>query len=253
MLWKTDCVVEGVHFLRSHEPERVGWKALSRAVSDIAAMGGAPGDALVTIFSPPDVSADYWDRFYAGLTRAATLHGIGIAGGEISRHPSTIAASIALTGTVPRGGGIRRGGGRPGDVLCVTGRLGGSLAGHHLDFVPRLREGQWLAASGAATAMMDLSDGLASDIPRLAAASRCGFVIDPAKLPLNPGCTPANALRDGEDFELLVAIDPVAVASLREAWQEQFPDTPLTPIGSLTEPDAGQPLDERGWDHFQIP
>jgi len=252
LLLKTDAIAEGVHFLRSESPARVGWKALCRPLSDIAAMGGEPSQALVTLFSPPDVGMDYWEEFYRGLTKAARRFGVGIAGGELTRQAAGIAVSIALTGWVSRRNCVSRGGGRPGDLLFVTGKLGGSLRGHHLDFVPRLREGLWLAAHARPTAMMDLSDGLGTDLPRMARACGCGFEIDTVALPRNRGCSVREAIGDGEDYELLFALPLRRERKLLESWPACFPKVPLTRIGRLTGtcmlPD-GWPA---GWDHFSV-
>jgi len=248
LLLKTDCVVEDVHFLRSHDPARVGWKALCRPLSDIAAMGGVPEFALITIFSPPDLAAGYWKNFYRGLRRAAGKFGVTVAGGEISRQPRGIAVSVALAGTMDGVRPVLRSGGRPGDWLLVTGKLGGSLAGHHLDFVPRLAEGRWLARHVRPHAMMDLSDGLGSDLPRLAKASGCGFHVDLANLPARPGT--GSALTDGEDYELLLAVPARRAQCLLTEWP--FPRTPLTRIGELNA--SGQCPDgwPAGWDHFSV-
>jgi thiamine-monophosphate kinase len=250
LLLKTDCVAEGVHFLRSHDPARVGWKALCRPLSDIAAMGGTPREALVTFFSPPDVGPEYWKKFYRGLGRAARRFGVVIAGGEMSRQPSGIAVSIALLGTVAQKNLLRRSGGKPGDAIFVTGVLGGSLARHHLDFVPRLEEGHWLAATHTPSAMMDLSDGLGSDLPRLARASGCGFEIDRDAIPKRRGSALQAALTDGEDYELLFTISPKKADALLVAWPMVFPKTRLTRIGRLTRKKTA-PCDwPGGWDHF---
>lgn len=252
VLLKTDCVAEDVHFLRSHEPARVGWKALCRPLSDIAAMGGLPTHALVTIFSPPDLAPDYWTAFYRGLAKAARRFGVTIAGGELSRQPRGIAVSIALTGTVPKNQIVLRSGGQPGDLLFVTGKLGASLARHHLDFVPRIPEARWLASHSRPSAMMDLSDGLASDLPRLARASRCGFAVAYETLPLRKPAQIANALSDGEDYELLFSLPPRLAQKLPALWKSQFPKVPLTQIGNLTP--SRTPLDwPTGWDHFSEP
>lgn len=250
VLLKTDCVVEDVHFLRNHEPARVGWKAICRPLSDIAAMGGIPGFALVTIFSPPDIDGAYWQAFYRGIRRAARKFQVTVAGGEISRQPHGIAISIALTGTMDGVRPVLRSGGCPGDLLFVTGRLGGTLAGHHLDFVPRLAEGRWLASHFRPHAMMDISDGLGSDLPRLARASGCGFDVDLSSLPARKGHTADAALTDGEDYELLLAIPARRAARLLEEWP--FPRADLTCIGKLT--DSGKPPRNwpGGWDHFSV-
>lgn len=249
LLLKTDCVVEGVHYLAAHDPARVGWKALCRALSDIAAMGGEPLHALVNIFSPPDKPVSYWKSFYKGLSRAAKRFDVGVVGGETSRAP-TAAVSVMLVGRVEHGRLTTRSGGNPGDILFVTGRLGGSLKGHHLNFVPRIAEARWLGAHGYASAMMDLSDGIASDLPRLATASGCGFEIDFDALPRSRSCTIAQALSDGEDYELLLAAPPRVTDRLRRGWKETFPKIALTHIGCLTEPGTSSAALPQGFDHF---
>jgi thiamine-monophosphate kinase len=251
VLLKTDCVAEDVHFLRSHDPARVGWKALCRPLSDIAAMGGTPREALVTFFSPPDLEADYWKKFYRGLGRAARRFGVTIAGGEMSRQKQGIAVSIALLGEVPAKKLLRRSGGKPGDALFVTGVLGGSLAGHHLNFVPRLEEGRWLAENHTPSAMMDLSDGLGSDLPRLARASGCGFQIDYHQVPKRRDSSLQGALTDGEDYELLFSISPRKVNGLLADWPKVFPKTRLTAIGLLTRKKSAPAGWHAGWDHFE--
>lgn len=249
LLLKTDCVVEGIHYLASENPERVGWKALCRALSDIAAMGGEPLHALVNVFSPADKAVAYWTGFYKGLSKAAKRFDVGVVGGETSRSP-TAAASIMLVGRVEPGRLVRRSGGQAGDRLFVTGTLGGSLTGKHLDFFPRMAEGRWLAAHGYARAMMDLSDGLASDLPRLAAASHCGFELQSDALPRTRGCTIQQALSDGEDYELLLAVPPRLTTRLKRGWKDNFPRTRLTEIGCLTEPGTSSSALPQGFDHF---
>jgi len=249
LLLKADCVVEGIHYLPEHDPVRVGWKALCRAVSDVAAMGGEPLHALVTIFSPVDRSVSYWKGFYKGLSKAAKRFGIGIVGGETSRAPCA-AVSVTLVGRVEAGRLITRAAGKPGDLLFVTGTLGGSIQGKHLDFVPRVAEGRWLSAHGYAHAMMDLSDGLASDLPRLATASGCGFELDPDLLPRTRGCNANEAMSDGEDYELLIAVPPRLADRLRRGWKETFPRLRLTEIGTLREPGISATALPQGFDHF---
>jgi thiamine-monophosphate kinase len=251
LLLKTDCVAEGVHFVRSDDPARVGWKALCRPLSDIAAMGGVPQQALITFFSPPDLDFGYWKKFYRGLGKAARRFGVTIAGGEMSRQPSGIAVSITLTGLVPEKQLLQRSGGRPGDKLFTTGRLGGSIAGHHLDFVPRLAEGRWLAEKIRPSAMMDISDGLGADLPRLARASGCGFDVSLADIPCRRGTDIQQALSDGEDYELLFSVSSKRALTLVRRWAEAFPKTPLTCIGKLTPPQSPPRDWPEGWDHFK--
>ena len=164
LLLKTDCVVEGMHFLPGTDPELIGRKALARAVSDIAAMGGTPLHALVTLFVHADRPVSQVEGIYRGMGRLARQFGISIAGGESSGLPEDgLIISVALTGEVAEGKAVLRSTARAGDLLAVTGVLGGSFpTGHHLSFIPRVREGGVLAASGLATAMMDPSSALPS-------------------------------------------------------------------------------------------
>ncbi len=246
-LLKADAVVEGVHFTRGTEPQRIGHKALARAVSDIAAMGGIPEHALITLLVHPQRPLELLEGIYEGMAALAQRYGISLAGGESSSLPEDgLAISVALTGRTERGKAVLRSGGRPGDILAVSGQLGGSYAsGRHLDFLPCIELARaFLEADAAPRAMMDLSDGLACDLPRLAAASGCGYRICEAALPCHEGCTPDEALRDGEDYELLMAFEP-------QSWQRvqrMVLPRPLTAIGRLC-PGNGQKL-EGGWQHF---
>ena len=153
---------------------------------------------------------------------------------------------------------VERGGGKEGDYLFVTGRLGGAIRGKHLRFVPRIEESRWLTAHFRVHAMMDLSDGLGADLPRLARASKVSFEINMEALPLNSGASPENAISDGEDYELLFAISRGAAKRLRQAWTRKFPKVPLTRIGSLIPPSCPgrtgglrRPQLKRGYVHFQ--
>lgn len=256
-LLKTDALVEGVHFLPDEKPERIGWKALCRAISDIAAMGGLPEHALVTLAVRAETTLSWARGLYAGLRRAARKFGIAIVGGETSRSPGPAFLSVALTGRVRRARCVLRSGGRSGDLLFVTGRLGGSIRGKHLDFIPRLAEARWLAQHFPVHAMMDLSDGLAADLPRLARASRCAFEIHEDRLPRNRGCTVTQALSDGEDYELLFALPQKEAQRLSREWKKKFPRLPLTAIGRLhrSNPRLTSHLSRltpahRGYDHF---
>jgi thiamine-monophosphate kinase len=251
LLLKTDALVGGVHFLPNSPPRAVGWKAAARVVSDFAAMGGKPERFLVTLALPAATEVSWAEDLYRGIGDCLTAFDAVLAGGETSSVPpgSVPVISIAATGSVRREHLVLRSTAKPGDILLVTGTLGGSIHGKHLDFIPRLREANWLSAEFKPAAMMDLSDGLAKDLPRLAAASGCGFVLDRAKLPVTPGSSHAEALGDGEDFELLLAIEPERVAALVDAWSVKFPELPLTAIGTLVEPGQGHSL-AGGWDHF---
>ena len=247
-LLKTDVDVEAVHFTRDTEPERVGHKALARAVSDIAAMGGIPEYALITLLMHPERTVEYAEGIYRGINRLASRCGISVAGGETSSLPyDGIVINVALTGRVERGRAILRSGGRVGDIICVTGPLGGSFpSGHHLDFEPRLELARHFMAHGPVpTAMMDLSDGLAVDLPRLAAACGCGFTLDYSAIPCNPGCSTEQAIGDGEDYELLLTLAPADF----EALSHLDIPSPLFVIGTLST-NAENSL-SRGWQHFR--
>lgn len=252
LLLKTDALVENVHFLPSAPARAVGWKAAARVVSDFAAMGGKPEQFLITLALPPETEVEWVEDLYRGIGDCLRKFGGLLAGGETSSVPSGSAAviSVAATGSVAREHLVLRSTGKPSDVVLVTGNLGGSIHGKHLDFTPRLRETTWLAATFKPTAMMDLSDGLAKDLTRLAAASGCGFTLDESALPLTPGCTPAQALTDGEDFEILFTLEAERVTELLDAWP--FPDLPLTCIGQLVKSGEGISL-SGGWEHFSPP
>ena len=253
-LLKTDALAGSVHFPMETPARRVGWKAVARVVSDFAAMGGRPERFLVTLALPAETEVGWVEELYRGMGDCLSRYSAVMAGGETSGLPagSVPVISVAATGVVARGQLVLRSTGRPGQVLLVTGALGGSLAGRHLDFTPRVRESGWLAAHFKPAAMMDLSDGLARDLPRLAEASGCGYEVDRLALPLSSGCTVEQALNDGEDFELLMAMEPEKVPSLLEAWHREFPDLPLTVIGRLVENGTGCML-TGGWDHFGPP
>jgi thiamine-monophosphate kinase len=249
-LLKADCVIEGIHFLSEAPAHAVGWKALCRAISDIAAMGGNPLDAVITVAVSPERDIAWLTDLYAGLNQAAARYGVNLVGGETSRSPGPVFVSVALTGKVEKERLVTRAGGKIGDRLYVTGRLGGSLQGKHLSFEPRLAESGWLTQNFKLHAMIDLSDGLASDLPRLAKASGAGFEIDFWALPKNAGCSEEQALTDGEDYELLFAVSYDDGPKLESGWRKVFPDLPITCIGRLTEP-KGEMLSKRGYDHFR--
>lgn len=252
-LLKTDAVVEGIHFVPGEDARRVGWKALCRAISDIGAMGGRPQHALVTLAVSQEATVTWLEQLYAGLRKAAQRFGVSIVGGETSRSSGPLFLSIALTGSVERRHCVLRSGGKAGDAIFVTGRLGGSFSsGKHLDFIPRVTEARWLAEHFRLHAMMDLSDGLGSDLPRLARASGCGFELWEEKLPRSRGCSIQQALGDGEDFELLFTLSPRDTARLVTEWKHQFPKLPLTQIGVLTESKIENQKSKiaPGFDHF---
>lgn len=252
-LLKTDALVGGVHFLPEADPRAVGWKAAARVVSDFAAMGGEPKRFLVTVALPVETEVAWVEDLYRGISDCLNAFDAVLAGGETTRVPegSAPVISVSATGSVRREHLALRSTGKPGQVVLVTGTLGGSIHGKHLDFTPRKKESDWLVSQYKPTAMMDVSDGLAKDLPRLAGASGCGFELDERALPLAAGCSVDQALGDGEDFELLLAIEKERVPGLLTAWVKVFPGLPLTVIGRLVEAGKGGML-RGGWDHFAV-
>ena len=248
---KTDCLVEGIHFSADTNPEQVGRKAMNRTLSDIAAMGGLPRHVLVTIAVGEEREVAEVEGWYTGMQAAADTFGCGIVGGETSSLPKAGGIiSVALVGSVEPRNCICRSGANLGDVVAVTGRLGGSFeSGRHLDFVPRISEARFLVENVELSAMMDLSDGLGSDLPRLAEASGVGFRIDPENLPLHDRVSIEQAVGDGEDYELLLTMSLEEWSRIQGPWEQQFPETPLTAIGEITK-EIETPI-ESGWEHFQ--
>jgi thiamine-monophosphate kinase len=234
LVLKTDCVVEGVHFARGTKALDVGWKAMMRPLSDFAAASAVPQFALITLIVPQKTEVTWVRTLYRGLRRAAHRFEVRIVGGETSNTPGPIAVSVSVIGFVERHRTVSRRGGKPGDDLFVTGRLGGALKQKHLKFVPRIAESHWLTKNFSIHAMIDLSDGLGADLPRLARASRVGFNIQPQDLPLARGANTNDAISEGEDYELLFAISPHERTRLEREWRRKFPKLPLTRIGSLT-------------------
>src|SRR5881392_2307955 len=252
LVLKTDCVVEKIHFAPAADPIFVGWKAMMRPLSDFAAISAVPQFALVTLIVSATRSTMWVKKLYRGLQRAASRFDVGIVGGETSATRGPTVISVSITGFVEKGRWISRTGGKKGDDLFVTGRLGGSSRGKHLKFVARINESRWLTKNFRVHAMMDLSDGLGADLPRLARASKLGFKIDKEALPLTAGAKVDNAISDGEDYELLFAISPRDRSRLERDWKKKFPKLSLTRIGQLNrQSPIGNLQLKRGYVHFQ--
>jgi thiamine-monophosphate kinase len=270
LLFKTDAVVEGIHFDPGAPPEKIGHKALARCLSDIAAMAGTPTAALVTLALPREFDPARIRAVYDGLNALARKHEVAIVGGETTTNPERMLISVSLLGHVPRGKATLRSGAEAGDALFVTGELGGSRAGKHLEFEPRLAEARWLARTFSIHAMMDLSDGLAGDLRHLLQASRVGAELLAASIPVSRAAKLAAraesaaktpllaALSDGEDFELLFSVASRDAVPLFDAWKKQFPALPLSCVGKII---AGEgirirdrqgvrPLAAKGYEHF---
>src|SRR5437588_10891950 len=252
LVLKTDCVVEKIHFRPATNPELIGWKAMMRPLSDFAAASAVPQFALITLIVPATRSTSWVQKLYRGLKRAAAKFDVAIVGGETSATRGPAVISVSVSGFVEKNRKVSRAGGKKGDDLFVTGRLGGSLRGKHLRFVPRIEESRWLTKNFPVHAMMDLSDGLGADLPRLAKASKLGFKIDKKSLPLAPGAKIDNAISDGEDYELLFAISPRDRKRLQRDWHEEFTRLRLTRIGSINRKSKIEnPKLRSGYVHFQ--
>lgn len=284
-----DWFLEGTHFFRKkHPPDAVGWKCLARAVSDIAAMGGTPQCFLLSLALPETHTGQWLDLFLRGLRRASHRFECQLAGGDTTRRDEFL-INVTVVGGVRVGHAVLRSGAREGDIIYVSGRLGEAQLGlqllrrakgfatrdnpllkKHLYPEPRLELGRWLAEKKIATAMMDLSDGLSSDLPRLCSASRVGALISAEDLPCvkttgrrkKRGKLPSPtelALHGGDDYELLFTAPRGALPNV--PWK--FCGLPIQPIGQitsgpnvvLTEPRPPfldlRVLSPAGWDPFR--
>jgi thiamine-monophosphate kinase len=277
-----DWFVEGLHFLRDKHPgDSIGWKCLARAMSDIAAMGGEPRCFLLSLAIPETHAGRWLDEFLRGLRRAARKFACPLAGGDTTRH-SQILMNVTVVGEVRSGRASLRSGARPGDIIYVSGRLGEAdfglrrlREGHigkndpilrkHLYPEPRIALGRWLADHRIPTAMMDLSDGISADLPRLCAASRVGARLNASRIPtvqvrkqnrLSHRAALDLALNGGDDYELLFTVRP------RKALRipRRFERLALTAIGEITHEQQPilvgsegreQNLSPGGWDPFR--
>jgi len=227
-----DPVIYQRHFDDNVPPQAVGAKLLKRNLSDLAAMGARPTAAVVALTLDPGVRTAWLEQFYRGLSRCADYYGVEIVGGDIAQANGSLAASLTLLGEAVRKRMVTRSGGRNGDWIYVTGKLGGSRLGWHYRFTPRLKEGAWLAAQREVRAMMDLSDGLAKDLHALTPRGTQPALLS-SQLPVSTaarrlakatGRSPIDhAVSDGEDFELLCIVDGKADrATFERRWAKRF-------------------------------
>lgn len=281
----TDALIENRHFRRDTMPfHDIGWRAMAANLSDLAAAGSRPVLATVALGIPESLTPEDLFELYRGILSIATRYGCAIAGGDTTRS-NELLLSITAIGEVRPSNVKGRGGALPGDILAVTGPLGASRAGlyladnpnmlapqltqealrAHRTPEPRVNEGRWLAASANVHAMMDLSDGLSTDLPRLCEASQCAAVLDDVPVAasaretaLKRGEDPLDfALAGGEDFELLVAVNARAFRYLSERFRKRF-GTPLHAIGRVRKGSGAfilkggteEPLASTGWDPF---
>lgn len=242
LLFTVDPIVEGHHFDSSATGAQIGRKAVARATSDIAAMGGRPRWILLSLLVPRGFDAGRLVRIFVSAAKTAAGFGAAIVGGDTGEGEK-LTLSVTVVGTVARGKALLRSGARAGDLLFATGALGGNWkhgSKRHLSPHPRLAEGAFLAEKGFATAAMDLSDGLLTDLPRMMAASGAAAVVCPEALPRKRGATEEDAMAEGEDYELLFAVPPERAGKLLAAWPQDF--APLARIGRVRA--AGERLAE---------
>jgi thiamine-monophosphate kinase len=275
----TDFTLEGIHFRRDwHPPESVGHRCLARGLSDIAAMGGEPVAAFLSIALPRDLPQSWVGRFARSLIGLAEKHGVTLAGGDTAESPNGILADIIVVGTAPKGKSVLRSSARPGDRIFVSGELGGSAAAvlrmrtkpkkklnardypRHFYPEPRIELGRILREKGLATAMIDTSDGLSTDLAHLCEESGVGAELDAALIPRARVGKPARevdldlALHGGEDYELLFTAPP------GKRVPSQMGGVALTYIGQITRqkkiflrtrPNLAYELHPQGWEHFR--
>lgn len=228
-VFTTDPVIEGVHFKQGENPLRVGNKAAGRVLSDIAAMGAVPRWLLVNVVAPANLEFSFLEKTYEGMSTLCRRFGTTIIGGDVAEG-SGFELHVFGVGELPAGSALLRSDARIGDIIFVTGALGDSISGRHLDFVPRVEEGIFLRESGLVNSMMDISDGLATDLRHILKQSNVGAVLDEDDIPRNS--TLEKALYDGEDFELLGSISPENIDPLQSCWEKRF-DLKLSIIGTV--------------------
>ena len=252
-----DPVIYGRHFDDAVPPRGVAEKLLKRNLSDIAAMGGRPVAAVLALTLDARTSVAWLEKFYRGLAACARKFDVAIVGGDIAQANGVLAANLTLLGEATGPRVLTRTGTKIGDAIYVTGVLGGSRAsGHHFRFTPRLAEGRWLARRKDVRAMMDLSDGLAKDLPALAPPGAVA-AIEAGALPRRAGADVRAAVADGEDYELVFAVARRSDHDgFARAWRRAFPRTRLTRIGNFVAADrlpsdAFNLGDYRGYEHLR--
>lgn len=270
ILVTTDPVIYQRHFDDALAPEWVARKLARRNLSDIAAMGGSPSAAFLTLFLPSELRIDWLEKLYRALAQDAQLYRFAISGGDIAQTDRFLALSMTLLG-IHQGQPLRRRHAAPDATLWVTGALGGTLAEKHYRFEPRLAEGQWLSRQTDVQGAMDLSDGLGKDLVGFLPAD-CQAVIDADTLPASKSAHHAasrsgkpalhHVFNDGEDYELLFAVDPqTAPEAFLRRWDDQF-DLPASCIGKIvTKPSSDAPaialesseeqIDFTGYEHLR--
>ena len=259
LLVTTDMLMDGTDFLLAEvDPRRIGRKAMAVNLSDIAAMAGVPIAAVVSVALPQITNArKLAEELYLGMREMADRFQVPIVGGDTNSWDGKLVISVTLFGEATERGPVRRNGAKPGDWLFVTGPLGGSILGRHLDFMPRIAEALALHEAVDLHAMIDISDGLSADLHHILEESGCGATLDADAIPIHPdailrsqssGRPPLeHALTDGEDFELIFAVSPEQIHRVPSQYHRIGV---CTPSGyTILEGTTPRPLTPRGWIH----
>jgi thiamine-monophosphate kinase len=239
LLYTCDMTIEGVHFdLRRATPFQAGWKALGRNISDIGAMGGVPKYAVVSLAISPGQKLSVADGICRGIKSIADKFGVNIVGGDMAESKN-ILIDISLIGEVEKKKLVLRSGAKAGDVIMVTGSLGRSIRGKHLNFIPRVNEAREILKKFKINSMIDISDGLALDLDRILKASRAGAYIYESAIPLSKDASSINnALYDGEDYELLFTMSAKEARRFYRTTLNKI-KTPVTLIGEVVSKQKG--------------
>lgn len=261
----TDMLLDGSHFdSRIHSLEQIGYKSMAASLSDCAAMATKPFAAVAAVALPKDFGAEKLKQLHKGIVKAGEMFGCKLIGGDITSWKDSggkLAVNITMLSKIADNPPIRRTTAKVGDIICVTGTLGGSIKGKHLCFTPRVKEALEIAKIALPNSMMDISDGLSTDLNHIARLSAVGAVIDEELIPVSADAKAADcpfsaAINDGEDFELLFTISPQNYDLLKNNWQM---NTPITAIGRIIEKGVymnrkdgtKQLLLPSGFDHFR--
>ncbi len=266
LLITTDMLLEGVHFdLAKASLEEVGYKVMACSLSDCAAMAAEPFAAVAAVALPKNMALADAKRLVEGMQQAAVRYNCPLIGGDTTSWDKPLAIDVTMLACMADGHRpVLRSGAKVGDAIMVTGQLGGSLAGRHLSFEPRVAEARLLAERVDLHAMIDISDGLAADLGHICERSGVGAVLEAINIPISPAAAGDNplaaALGDGEDFELLFCVSEADAKKLLKFWSGESP-VPLTRIGEIT---AGEPgvkirncqgavkdVEIKGWEHFR--